>query len=93
VPDTGGAKNRLLSGATEGLVFAEALQLEVVQGEAGAVVLEVQGIKEVLAVYTSHALRLQFTADITNCETDRPGSKAEPFPTYWSGNGAPSIIN
>jgi hypothetical protein len=50
VPDTGGAKNKLFVGATEGLVFAEALQFEVVQGEAGAVILEVQGIKEVLAV-------------------------------------------
>ena len=50
VPDTGGAKNNELSGATEGLVFAEALQLDVVQGEEGAVVDAVHGIKEVLAV-------------------------------------------
>ena len=50
MPDTGGAKNNELSGATEGLVFALALQFEVVQGEAGAVVAEVHGIKEVLAV-------------------------------------------
>tara|TARA_R110002012_G_scaffold165429_1_gene327712 strand:+ start:520 stop:720 length:201 start_codon:yes stop_codon:yes gene_type:complete len=50
VPDTGGAKNNELSGATVGLVLADALQFEVVHGEAGAVVAEVHGIKEVLAV-------------------------------------------